>query len=83
MVRLSQPKDTLLVRQISGAIARHIVCEAKEADEYRQGEAFGMIKFGSRTELYLPAFEEDRFEVAVKAGDRVAAGITPLARYKP
>jgi phosphatidylserine decarboxylase len=82
MVRLSQPKEKLLVRQISGAIARRIVCEAKEAGEYRQGEAFGMIKFGSRTELYLPAFEEGRFEVAVKPGDRVAAGITPLVRYK-
>jgi phosphatidylserine decarboxylase len=82
MVRLCEPKETLLVRQISGAIARHIVCEAKEADEYRQGEAFGMIKFGSRTELYLPALEGGRFEVAVKAGDRVAAGITPLVRYK-
>ena len=82
MVRLSEPKETLLVRQISGAIARRIVCEAKEADEYRQGEAFGMIKFGSRTELYLPAREQDHFEVAVKAGDKVAAGITPLVRYK-
>jgi len=82
MVRLCEPKETLLVRQISGAIARHIVCEAKEADEYRQGEAFGMIKFGSRTELYLPAIEEGRFEVAVKPGDRVAAGLTPLVRYK-
>jgi phosphatidylserine decarboxylase len=58
------------------------VCEAKEGNEYRQGEAFGMIKFGSRTELYLPASEEGRFEVAVKTGDRVAAGLTPLVRYK-
>ena len=82
MVRLSQPEETLLVRQISGAIARHIVCEAKEADEYRQGEAFGMIKFGSRTELYIQIIEEGRFEVAVKAGDRVAAGLTPLVRYR-
>jgi len=82
MARLSEPKETLLVRQISGAIARHIVCDAKEADEYRQGEAFGMIKFGSRTELYLPAHGHDRFEVAVKAGDKVAAGLTPLVRYK-
>ena len=82
MVRLSEPRETLLVRQISGAIARHIVCAAKEADEYRQGEAFGMIKFGSRTELYLPAFEGDRFEITVKTGDRVAAGLTPLVRYR-
>jgi len=83
MTRLCQPKDRLLVRQISGAIARHIVCEAKEAAEYRQGEPFGMIKFGSRTELYLPAGSgaERKYEVTVKIGDRVRAGITPLVRY--
>ena len=79
MVRIGEPADRLLVRQVSGAIARHIVCEAKEADEYRQGEPFGMIKFGSRTELYLPA--GGKFEVTVKTGDPVRAGITPLVRY--
>ena len=81
MVRLNDPKDRLLVRQISGAIARHIVCEAKENDEYRQGEAFGMIKFGSRTELYIP--DTSNYEVTVKAGDKVRAGINPLVRIKP
>jgi phosphatidylserine decarboxylase len=80
MVRLTEPADRLLVRQISGAIARHIVCEAKANDEYRQGNPFGMIKFGSRTELYLPA--SDGYEVNVKTGDKVRAGITPLIRYK-
>ena len=78
MVRLNEPKEMLLVRQITGAIARHIVCEAKEEGEYRQGEAFGMIKFGSRTELYIPAVMP--FEVAVKIGDKVRAGLTPLVR---
>jgi len=91
MTRLCEPKDRLLVRQISGAIARHIVCEAREAAEYRQGEPFGMIKFGSRTELYLPAGDfsgkesgGDRrnYEVTVKIGDRVRAGLTPLVRYR-
>jgi phosphatidylserine decarboxylase len=83
MIRLNDPKERLLVRQISGAIARRIVCEAKEAAEYRQGEPFGMIKFGSRTELYLPAGEEGRYEVTVKIGDKVRAGLSPLARYRP
>ena len=82
MLRLAEPKERLLVRQISGAVARRIVCEAGEADEYRQGEAFGMIKFGSRTELYLPASEQENFEVLVKVGDKVAAGLTALVRYK-
>ena len=82
MVRLNDPKERLLVRQISGAIARHIVCEARETAEYRQGEPFGMIKFGSRTELYLPASDNERFDVTVKIGDKVQAGLTPLVRYK-
>jgi len=80
MLRLAEPACRLLVRQISGAIARHIVCEARESDEYRQGEAFGMIKFGSRTELYFPAGDGNH-EVAVKVGDSVRAGLTPLVRY--
>jgi len=80
MVRLCDPKIRLLVRQVSGAIARRIVCKAVVNTEYRQGEQFGMIKFGSRTELYLPA--GGRFELAVKIGDKVSAGLTPLIRYQ-
>jgi phosphatidylserine decarboxylase len=81
MVRLSEPRDRLLVRQVSGAIARHIVCKAEPGQEYAQGFAFGMIKFGSRTELYLP-FAEGRYTIAVKIGDKVRAGLTPLLEYK-
>ncbi|MDR3200299.1 MAG: phosphatidylserine decarboxylase [Spirochaetales bacterium] len=81
MTRLSAPVDQLLVRQISGAIARHIVCGAAEGGEYAQGERFGMIKFGSRTEMYLPTSEGGRYDVAVKIGDTVRAGLTPLIRY--
>ena len=79
MTRLAEPKERLLVRQITGAIARHIVCEAKEGSEYRQGDKFGMMKFGSRAELYLP--EGKNYEVKVKIGDPVRAGLTPLVRY--
>jgi len=82
MQRLSNPKDRLLVRQVSGAIARHIVCEAKVNSEYRQGTAFGMIKFGSRAEVYLPAGPA-KHEVMVKVGDPVRAGLTPLLKYLP
>jgi len=80
MVRLEEPRDRLLVRQISGAIARHIVCEAVEGKEYKQGEQFGMIKFGSRTELYIAA--GSGYEVAVKIGDKVQAGLSPVARHR-
>jgi len=54
LVRTDSPKDRLVVRQISGAIARRIVCQAREGQELAAGEKFGMIKFGSRTELYVP-----------------------------
>ncbi|MCL2008291.1 MAG: phosphatidylserine decarboxylase [Treponema sp.] len=77
--RLEAPKEKLLIRQITGAVARKIVCEAKPGDEGSQGEPFGMIKFGSRTELYTPKGEH--FEVLVKKGDKVRAGLTPLIRY--
>jgi phosphatidylserine decarboxylase len=82
MKRLFPPFNNLLVRQVSGAIARHIVCATKPGDNFKQGERFGMIKFGSRTELYLPADNQGKYEVMVKIGDKVHAGISPLVRYK-
>jgi len=81
MTRLDEPRDRLLVRQVSGAIARHIVCEAEPGKQYAQGEPFGMIKFGSRTELYLP-YKDSGYEIAVKIGDKVNAGLSPLVVYK-
>jgi phosphatidylserine decarboxylase len=79
MVRLKKPYDKLLVRQISGAIARRIVCDAEQGQEFTGGAIFGMIKFGSRTELYLPA--GCGAKIAVKVGDKVNAGLTILAKY--
>ena len=81
MTRLDEPRDRLLVRQVSGAVARHIVCEAKPGGRYAQGEAFGMIKFGSRAELYLP-LKDAGYNIAVKIGDKVNAGLSPLVVYK-
>ncbi len=78
LTRLAEPRAPLLVRQVSGAIARRIVCAARPGDEFRQGDRFGMIKFGSRTELYLPAGLGSETLVAI--GDTVRAGITPLVR---
>jgi len=80
LVRTDSPKDKLVVRQISGAIARRIVCEKAEGKELAGGEKFGMIKFGSRTELYVPASQ--KVKCLVKAGDKVKAGLTPLAKYE-
>ena len=79
MVRTNHPEDRLVVRQISGAVARRIVCAVREGQQLAGGERFGMIKFGSRTELYLPASEH--VECMVRPGDKVKAGVTPLVRY--
>jgi phosphatidylserine decarboxylase len=81
ITRLDEPRDKLLMRQVSGAIARHIVCEAKPGQQYAQGAPFGMIKFGSRTELYLP-LKDRGYDIAVKIGDKVNAGLSPLVVYK-
>ena len=80
MERLVEPKTPLLVRQISGAIARRIVCAVSPGDTLEQGERFGMIKFGSRTELYLP--KDPKVSIEVKVGDKVKAGLSILARYQ-
>lgn len=79
MTRLAKPDEKFLVRQISGAIARRIVCDAERGQEFAGGVIFGMIKFGSRTELYLPA--QSLARIIVKKGDKVKAGITILAEY--
>jgi phosphatidylserine decarboxylase len=85
LVRADEPKDKLIVRQISGAVARRIVCAASEGQELAGGEKFGMIKFGSRTELYVPApkgLARADVKCLVQIGDKVKAGITPLVKYE-
>src|SRR5436189_4880704 len=67
---------TIVVRQLTGAIARRIVAWAEVGDELKKGERFGMIRFGSRTEVYLPL----NAELLVKAGDHVLGGSTIIAR---
>ena len=68
------------VKQISGAIARRIVCWLKPGDAIARGERIGMIKLGSRTDLLLPAGEA--LDVLVKPGDKVFGGTTVVLRLK-
>jgi phosphatidylserine decarboxylase len=75
----SDPPRRFRVKQISGAIARRIVCWLRAGEEVKAGDRFGMIKFGSRTELLLPAGEA--MEVKVKVGDKVKGGSTVLLRF--
>jgi phosphatidylserine decarboxylase len=68
------------VRQIAGVLARRIVCTARVGDHLTAGQRFGMIKLGSRTEVGL--VEDPRWEVLVRTGDQVKAGLTVLARLR-
>jgi phosphatidylserine decarboxylase len=67
----------VLVRQIAGSVARRIVSPLTEGQALRRGDRMGMIKFGSRTELYVP--ESVALDVRVKVGDTVRGGSTVLA----
>lgn len=71
-------RGIFVVRQLTGMIARRIVGWSKVGDELKKGEHFGMIRFGSRTEVYLPLDAE----VLVKVGDRVTGGTSVIARLR-
>lgn len=73
------PPRRFAVRQISGMLARRIVCILKVGQTVARGEKFGMIKLGSRTELILPAHAA---EITVRVGDKVRAGSDIVARWK-
>ena len=64
------------VVQIAGVVARRIVCRTKEGDRLERGQRFGLIRFGSRVDLYLP----DGSRVEVTEGQRVTGGETIVAR---
>lgn len=68
----------VLVRQIAGLIARRIITYPKLGDAASQGERFGIIRFGSRVDVYLPIGTD----VKVKVGERTSAGSTLLAEFR-
>ncbi|MBX3355763.1 MAG: phosphatidylserine decarboxylase [Phycisphaeraceae bacterium] len=74
--------DPIGIRQVSGAIARRIVNPLRPGATLRRGERYGMIKFGSTTELIVPARSSDgrKAEALVAKGDRVVGGVTIIAR---
>jgi phosphatidylserine decarboxylase len=73
------PPRLVRVKQISGAIARRIVCWLRPGDVVHKGQRLGMIKLGSRTDVLLPVGE--LFAVQVKIGDKVKGGTTILGRF--
>lgn len=66
------------VKQVSGAIARRIVCWLRPGECLKAGDRYGMIKFGSRTELLIP--RDVIADVIIKPGDKVRGGVTVLAK---
>ncbi len=64
---ITDGKNKVLVKQIAGLIARRIVCYAKPGDTLRMGERYGLIRFGSRVDIFLPKDAD----IKVKVGDRV------------
>lgn len=77
-VVLNGKEGPIEVIQIAGKIARRIACWIREGDDVRQGERFGLIRFGSRLDVYLP----EKYSVVVNVGNKVRAGESIVARRK-
>ncbi len=71
-------KMTVVCTQIAGILARRIVCWNKEGDNLELGQKFGLIKFGSRTDLLMPP----EIEILVNVGDRVTGGETIIGKLE-
>jgi phosphatidylserine decarboxylase len=71
--------ELVVCRQVAGVLARRVVCRLAPGDAVRAGDRLGLMKFGSRFDVFLP----ERAEVLVTVGDRVRAGETVIARLEP
>ncbi len=74
---LSHKGTKIAIRQIAGKIARRVVCKCSNGDKLKIGERIGMIRFGSRTDLFLPM----NVKINAKIGDMVKAGITIMGEF--
>lgn len=73
---VATPSGKILMKQIAGTLARRVVCHAGVGDLVAQGQRYGLIKLGSRVDLYFPP----EWEVKVKLNDHVQGGLTFVAR---
>ena len=76
---IETPIGLVRVVQITGAIARRICCELTPNQVTTTGERFGLIRFGSRTDVYLPV---DKVDLLIKKGDKIKGGLTKIATIK-
>jgi phosphatidylserine decarboxylase len=75
-VSIDHHGQPIVVRQIVGVLARRIVCRIREGDEVHAGDRFGVMKFGSRMDIFVPASAA----IAVQVNDKVVGGVTVIAR---
>jgi phosphatidylserine decarboxylase len=75
-IEIKTDKGSVVLHQIAGIIARRVVCRLKKDQEVKAGDRFGMIRFGSRVDLFLPPSAE----LKVKRGQRVKGGQTLLGK---
>jgi len=79
VITLSTDSGELVFKQIAGLIARRVVCWKKSGDRVARGERIGLVRFGSRADLWLPRDSE----LLVKAGDHVKGGSSVVAYWPP
>ena len=79
MLGLAGANGRILVKQVAGKVARRIVCDCSVGKHLNRGERFGMIKFGSRLEVFIP--ESTSIEINVVEGQKVTAGVTVLGIF--
>jgi phosphatidylserine decarboxylase len=78
VIHVSSERGEVVFKQIAGWIARRILCWKAVGDSVTRGERVGMIRFGSRVDIWMP----DRVEILVRPGQRVAGGSSILARWR-
>jgi phosphatidylserine decarboxylase len=77
VIRLETDHGQIMFKQIAGWVARRVVCWKKPGDSLALGERIGLIRFGSRMDVWLP----ENAEIVAKVGHHVAGGVSVLARW--
>jgi len=78
IVTFAGAKVRLVVKQVAGLIARRVICWKKKGDALQRGELFGLIRFGSRVDVIMPA----KVNIRVKVGDKVRGGSSVIGEYQ-
>jgi phosphatidylserine decarboxylase len=77
-LEIEHPMGKIVIHQIAGVLARRVVCRVKEGQSLRAGERFGLIRFGSRVDLFLPS----NAMVTITKGKKVKGGLTVIGKWR-